>query len=179
VSASVAPGTFAKVLAQQKGLKFDAWAHHPYPTSPNLPPMQKVRYPNVTLSTLPKFEADLKKFFHRSVPIWITEYGHETKPAEPHGVTLAQQATYAKQALTIAKNDPNVQMFIWFVVRDSAGNPWQSGLVCRKRLAETGLRRVRGGRPPDRRDHVDDETWRSRPRHDVHAVPRSLCRPGI
>ena len=30
---------------------------------------------------------DLKKWFHRSVPIWITEYGHETKPAEPHGVT--------------------------------------------------------------------------------------------
>ena len=129
VSDSVAPGTFAKLLAQQKGLKFDAWAHHPYPTSPNLPPLQKVRYPNVTLSTLPKFEADLKTFFHRSVPIWITEYGHETKPGEPHGVTPAQQAAYAKQALTVAKNDPNVQMFIWFVFRDSAGNPWQSGLI--------------------------------------------------
>jgi hypothetical protein len=127
-SASIAPGTFAKLLARQKGLKFDAWAHHPYPTSPNLPPLQKVRYPNVTLSTLPKFEADLKKFFHRSVPVWITEYGHETKPAERHGVSLATQAKYAKQALTIAKNDPNVQMFIWFVFRDSAGNPWQSGL---------------------------------------------------
>jgi hypothetical protein len=62
------------------------------------------------------------------VPIWITEYGHETKPAEPHGVSLATQSVYAKQALTIAKNDPNVQMFIWFVFRDSAGNPWQSGL---------------------------------------------------
>ena len=128
VSGAVAPGTFARLLAQQKGLKFDAWAHHPYPTSPNLPPLQKVRYPNVTLSTLPKFESDLKKFFHRSVPIWITEYSHETKPAEPHGVTFATQAQYAKQALTIAKNDPNVQMFIWFVYRDSAGNPWQSGL---------------------------------------------------
>jgi len=46
-SASIAPGTFARLLAQQKGLKFDAWAHHPYPTSPNLPPLQKVRYPNV------------------------------------------------------------------------------------------------------------------------------------
>ena len=53
VSASVAPGTFARLLGQVKGLKFDAWAHHPYPTSPNLPPLQKVRYPNVTLSTLP------------------------------------------------------------------------------------------------------------------------------
>jgi Glycosyl hydrolase catalytic core len=128
ISASIAPGTFARLLAQHKGLKFDAWAHHPYPTAANLPPLQKVRYPNVTLSTLPKFEADLKTFFHRSVPIWITEYGHETKPAEPHGVTLAKQSAYAKQALTVAKNDPNVQMFIWFVFRDSVGNPWQSGL---------------------------------------------------
>jgi hypothetical protein len=128
VSASIAPGTFAKLLAQQKGLKFDAWAHHPYPTAPSEPPLQKVRYPNVSLSTLPKFEADLKKDFHRAVPIWITEYGHETKPGEPHGVTPAKQAAYAKQALTFAKNDPNVQMFIWFVFRDSAGNPWQSGL---------------------------------------------------
>ena len=49
VSGSVAPGTFAKLLGKVSGLKFDAWAHHPYPTSPNLPPLQKVRYPNVTL----------------------------------------------------------------------------------------------------------------------------------
>jgi hypothetical protein len=128
-SASIAPGTFARLLSQTKGLKFDAWAHHPYPTAANLPPLQKVRYPNVTLSTLPTFEAELKKDFHRAVPIWITEYGHETKPAEPHGVTYAKQAAYAKQALMVAKSDPNVQMFIWFVFRDSAGNPWQSGLV--------------------------------------------------
>jgi hypothetical protein len=128
VSASVAPGTFAKLVAHTPGLKFDAWAHHPYPTSPNLAPTQKVRYPNVTLSTLPQFEADLKKFFHRNVPVWITEYGHETKPPDPHGVSYATQSKYAVQALNIAKKDPNVQMFIWFVFHDSAGNPWQSGL---------------------------------------------------
>jgi hypothetical protein len=127
-SATIAPGTFAKLLAKVPGLKFDAWAHHPYPTEPNLPPTQRVRYPNVTFSTLPQFEADLKRFYHRTVPVWITEYGHETKPGEPHGVTPAKQAAYAKQALTIAKNDPNVQMFIWFVFHDSSGNPWQSGL---------------------------------------------------
>ncbi|MCW2963273.1 MAG: hypothetical protein JWO17_525, partial [Actinomycetia bacterium] len=128
VSGSVAPGTFAKYLAKVPGLKFDAWAHHPYPTSPNLPPTQKVRYPNVTLSTLPTFEKDLKTFFHRSVPVWVTEYGHETKPPDPHGVSYATQAKYAAQALNMAKNDPNVQMFIWFVFHDSTGNPWQSGL---------------------------------------------------
>jgi hypothetical protein len=127
-SASIAPGTFAKLLAKVPGLKFDAWAHHPYPTSPNLPPTQKVRYPNVTLLTLPPFEKDLKTFFHRSVPVWITEYGHETKPPDPHGVSYATQSKYAAQALNIAKNDPNVQMFIWFVFHDTSGNPWQSGL---------------------------------------------------
>ena len=128
VSASLAPGTFAKYLAKVPGLKFDAWAHHPYPTSPNLPPTQKVRYPNVVLLTLPKFEKDLKTFFHRSVPVWITEYGHETKPPDPHGVSYSTQSRYAVQALNIAKNDPNVQMFIWFVFHDTTGNPWQSGL---------------------------------------------------
>ena len=128
-SQTVSPGTFARLLSAQKGLRFDAWAHHPYPTSPSAKPLEQVRYPNVTLSTLPKFEADLKRWFHRTVPIWITEYGHETKPGEPHGVSTSTQAAYAKQALGIARKDQNVQMFIWFTFRDSTGNPWQSGLL--------------------------------------------------
>jgi hypothetical protein len=128
-SQTVSPGTFARLLAQQKGIRFDAWAHHPYPTSPSAKPLEKVRYPNVTLSTMPKFEKDLHKWYHRLVPIWITEYGHETKPGERKGVSLATQAAYAKQALGVARKDPNVQMFVWFTFRDSSGNPWQSGLL--------------------------------------------------
>ena len=158
------------------GLKFDAWAHHPYPTSPNLPPLQKVRYPNVTLSTLPLFEKQLKTSFHRTVPIWITEYGHETKPGEPKGVTTAKQSAYAKQALTIAKNDPNVQMFVWFVFRDSTGNPWQSGLEVASGAhkpaynAFSALARLTDGQTL---------TWRpgKAPRdHGLRAVPRLLRR---
>jgi len=127
-SQTVSPGTFARLLAQQKGLKFAAWAQHPYPTSPSAKPLEQVRYPNVTLSQLPRFEAQLRATFHRVVPIWITEYGHETKPAEPHGVTYAQQAAYVRQALLYARSQPFVQMFIWFTFRDSPGNPWKSGL---------------------------------------------------
>jgi Family of unknown function (DUF5722)/Cellulase (glycosyl hydrolase family 5) len=125
---SVAPGTFAKLIARERGLKFAAWAHHPYPTSLSAKPLEKVRYPNVSLSQLPTFQKQLNATFHRSVPIWITEYGHETKPAEPHGVTYAKQAAYAKQALQYARADKQVRMFIWFTFRDSATNPWQSGL---------------------------------------------------
>ena len=32
------------------------------------------------------------------------------------------------QAIAFAKKDPRIPMFIWFVFRDSAGSPWQSGV---------------------------------------------------
>ena len=127
---STTPGTFAKLVAQaNKKLKFDAWAQHPYPVPVNQGPAQKVRYPNVAFSTMKQFEKDLDKWFGRkNIPIWITEYGNETKPGEPKGVTEAQQAAYVTQAIAFAKKDPRIPMFIWFVFRDSASSPWQSGV---------------------------------------------------
>ena len=126
------PGKFAQLLSQQRPvLRFDAWSHHPYSTAPNLPPTQRVRWPNVTLTQLPKFEESLELWFHKVVPIWITEYGYETKPGEPKGVTLSQQAAYARTAMNIAANDPRVSMFIWFIVRDDPTSAWQSGLLNR------------------------------------------------
>jgi hypothetical protein len=126
---SVAPGTFARLLAQTKGLRFDAYATHPYATRPNLPPSQKVRFPNVTLTQLPHFEDMLDVWFKRkNIPIWITEYGYETKPGEPAGVTNSQQAKYLSQVMRKLKADPRVQMFIWFIFKDSKQSLWQSGL---------------------------------------------------
>ena len=51
------PGRFAELVAKANPrLKFDAWSHHPYPFSPNSPPSQVVRWPNVTLASLPRFD---------------------------------------------------------------------------------------------------------------------------
>ncbi len=129
-SDAVAPGTFAQMVAKaNKKLKFDAWAHHPYPVPVNQKPTQKVKWPNVALTSLPQFETSLDSWFGRkNIPIWISEYGNETKPGEPKGVTEAQQAAYIPQAIAIAKKDVRVPMFIWFVLRDSEGSPWQSGI---------------------------------------------------
>ncbi len=129
-SDSVRPGTFAQLVAKaNKKLKFDAWAHHPYPVPVNQKPTQKVLWPNVALTSLPQFETSIDTWFGRkNIPVWITEYGNETKPGEPKGVTEAQQASYLPQAIDIAKKDKRVPMFIWFVLRDSAGSPWQSGI---------------------------------------------------
>ena len=131
VQETESPGHFAKLLSEQRPmLKFDAWSHHPYPTTLRQRPNARVRWPNVTLSHLPKFEEELSHWFKRdSVPIWITEYGYQTKPANQAGVTSGQQAAYMRRALSIAAGDPNVQMFIWFILRDDPTSQWKSGIV--------------------------------------------------
>ena len=129
---TVAPATFMKGVASQAKklrLKFDAWAHHPYPFPVAQKPTQRVRYPNVTLRNMPQFEQDLDKAFGRKkIPVWITEYGNETRPGEPHGVSEAQQSKYLPQAMAMARKDPRVDMFVWFVMQDSTGSLWQSGI---------------------------------------------------
>ena len=146
----VSPGKFAELVAKaNRKLKFDAWAQHPYPFPVSQKPTQKVRWPNVTLSSLPQFETSLDKWFGRkNIPIWITEYGHETKPGEPKGVTDAKQAQYAPQAIAIAKQDPRVQLFVWFVMRDSSGSLWQSGLYRTSGAAKPAQRKFAAATKP-------------------------------
>jgi len=124
------PGKFAELLGKLRPrVKFDAWAHHPYPTSPSMKPTQKMRWPNVSLASLPVFEKSLDKWFkRRNTPVWITEYGHETKP-DKRGISPALQRTYLSKALSMARKDARVQMFVWFILGDRPTSPWQSGLV--------------------------------------------------
>ena len=51
--------------------------------------------------------------------IWITEYGYQTNPPDRiFGVSLANQAKYLTQAYGIAKRNPRIDMFLWFLLRD-------------------------------------------------------------
>ena len=125
------PGRFFQLLAKAAPhLKFDAVAHHPYPTDPKQRPDQVVRWPNVALTMIPRLERSLNTWFkRRSTPIWITEYGHMTKPEYPTGVDYQTQSAYLARAIKIAGSYPYVSMFIWFVLHDDAGDPWKSGLI--------------------------------------------------
>jgi Cellulase (glycosyl hydrolase family 5) len=128
---SHSPVRFARLLAQaQPRVKFDAWAQHPYPPRPGLAPGASVRWPRVGLSDLERFGHALDAWFKRQgVPIWITEYGLETRPADPHGIPEALQARYGPDALRMASALPRVRMFVWFVFHDRRETPWQSGLI--------------------------------------------------
>jgi Cellulase (glycosyl hydrolase family 5) len=143
-SGTHSPGRFAQlVAAANPRLKFDAWAQHPYPVPARMKPLQKVKWPNVTLASFPRFEKSLDTWFkRRNVRLWITEYGHEVRQdGEPNGITRAQQAAYAAQALAVARKDARTDMFIWFVFRDHPTSLWQSGLRTTSGVAKPSLSR--------------------------------------
>jgi hypothetical protein len=152
------PGRFLEELARANPrLPFDAWAHHPYPFRPNLKPSQKVLWPNVTLGSLPELEKHLAQLFRRkSVPIWITEYGHETRPQDALGVPYSTQSAFLRQALAIARTYSYVSMFIWFVYQDDPGQPWDSGLYTQAGLEKgsSPSRFTTAARPLDARNTV-------------------------
>jgi hypothetical protein len=129
---TLAPQTFARLLARLRPkVRFDAWAQHPY-SNLGSGPTQRMRYPNANLPLLPSFEDHLNEWFGRtSTPIWVTEYGFQTKPEEPAGVTPAQQAAYLRTAIAMVKRMPYVQMFVWFIMRDDPSSTWQSGVLYR------------------------------------------------
>jgi hypothetical protein len=154
-SDTIRPGTFARLLAQANPkLKFDAYSHHPYPVPPNQKPSQRVLWPNVALSSLPRFERSLDVWFRRkNIPLWITEFGYETRPGEPTGVTWGQQASYLRQVMTTLRRDPRVGMFVWFIWQDSRSSLWQSGMIALSGVTKPALAvYTRSARPLDARN---------------------------
>jgi polysaccharide biosynthesis protein PslG len=126
---SHSPARFARLLSEEPDMRFDAWAQHPYPARPMVPPTADVRWPRVGLANLERFGEWLDEHFAREdVPLWITEYGHETEP-DPHGISPELQAGYLEEAVALAAQSPRVRVFVWFILRDTLGEPWASGVL--------------------------------------------------
>jgi Cellulase (glycosyl hydrolase family 5) len=130
VQDSHSPARFARLVSEERPApSFDAWAQHPYPPRSGSAPAKTVRWPRVALGNLELLGDALDEWFGRErTPLWVTEYGHETLP-DPLGVPLETQARFAEEALALAASNPRIRLFLWFVLRDRAGEPWQSGLV--------------------------------------------------
>jgi hypothetical protein len=130
VQASHSPGRFAEALAAiRPRLQFDAWAHHPYPPGFRGSPTTSLRWPNVALGDLARFERRLRKLFHRPVPLWLTEFAYQTAPERRGALSYGQQAQYLSRAFLASAAVPDVQMFVWYVFRDTRGQRWQSGVL--------------------------------------------------
>jgi hypothetical protein len=128
---STSPIGFVRA-AKAAGLRdFDAYAHHPYAGDPRFRPSARPKNPRaITLANIDKLIDEVTILWGEK-PIWITEYGYETSPPDRvFGVSWERQARYMREAHTIARRNPRIDMLLWFLVRDEArATGWQSGLV--------------------------------------------------
>jgi hypothetical protein len=128
---SISPLAFLR-WAKRDGLRsFDAWADHPYYGNPSeTPATSSVSGNAIELGNIDKLIA-LVTDLYGDKPIWITEYGYETNPPDTFfGVSWSKQAAYLRQAYEIARANPRIDLFTWFLLKDSTSpNGWQSGLI--------------------------------------------------
>ena len=137
--ASVSPLAFLRA-AKRAGMKrFDAYAHHPYYSNRSQTPTTKPKAKTaVELGNINVLIKELTRLYGKK-RVWLTEYGYQTSPPDRlFGVSYAKQASYLKQAYTIARKNPRIDMMLWFLLKDQrALGGWQSGLMT-----------VRGARKP-------------------------------
>jgi hypothetical protein len=147
---STAPIAFLRA-ARAAGLRrFDAWAHHPYYSFPREKPTTRLSDPHgVGFADLDRLIGVLTQLYG-SKPLWITEYGYQTNPPDAfYGVSWKEQAAYLREAYTIARANPRVDLLTWFLLKDSPSlQQWQSGLMTtsgRKKPAFAAYEGLRAG----------------------------------
>ena len=115
--------------------RMDAYSHHPYPVTrrerPNGFYGNACRYCRgvLTMTNLPLLLQEVRRDFGAK-RIWLTEYGYQTNPPDPSGVSRAVQAQYLAEAALRARDARFVDVLVNFMVEDEtrlAG--WQSGLL--------------------------------------------------
>ena len=127
---SISPLAFLR-SAKSFGLRtFDAWAHHPYYGNPSDTPATRTPGSAIELGNIDELVSTVTVLYGNK-PIWITEYGYQTDPPDRFfGVSWTNQAAYLKQAYEIARANPRIGLFTWFLLKDSPSpNGWQSGLI--------------------------------------------------
>jgi len=135
---SVSPIPFLRAMRAGGAKGFDAYAHHPYYGSPaetpstKPPPGKRGQPPTaVTLGNIDVLIQEIDRLYGKKMRVWVTEYGYQTNPPDRvFGVTLSKQAKYLTQAVAIARANPRIDVFLWFLLRDEERlSGWQSGLT--------------------------------------------------
>jgi hypothetical protein len=137
---------------QHPGLfRMTGFAHHPYELTfaPDRPPPFRDRW--ITIGNIGDLNRLLRRIFarygqpipgnKRYVPLYLTEFGYQTKPPDPLGVSFARQSAYLNQSEYMTWRNPVVRTLAQFLLVDDSPIPgiptsraaawarFQSGLV--------------------------------------------------
>jgi hypothetical protein len=109
--------------------RLDAYAHNPYPVFPRSTPYTGgCSCKLITMADLERLLAQVGRAFPRA-RVWLSEYGYQTNPPDPYGVSYALQARYIGEAARRVFVAPKVDMLIQYLFQDEPGlGRWQSGL---------------------------------------------------
>ncbi|HZB23446.1 MAG TPA: DUF5722 domain-containing protein [Gaiellaceae bacterium] len=129
---TVSPIVFMRALKKAGLRRFDAYAHHPYYGNRTETPTTRPASTAITLANIDVLAQELSRLWGPK-RIWITEYGYQTNPPDRiFGVSFTRQAAYLRQAFTLARRHPRIDMMLWFLLRDEPNlGGWQSGLITR------------------------------------------------
>lgn len=124
-------------VSQHPGLfQATGWSHHPYELS-FAPDRKPASRDFVTIANLSSLSGTLRRIRQRyaqpvprgGVPLYLTEFGYQTDPPDPTGVSLDEQAAYLNQAEYIAYRNTAVRTLAQFLlVDDTPVEHFQSGL---------------------------------------------------
>jgi polysaccharide biosynthesis protein PslG len=133
-SSGLSPVTFMRGMRRARA-RLDAYSHHPYPVTAGETPSKFARgvcrfcTGVLSLAHLEQLIGEVKRDFGPK-RIWLTEYGYETNPPDPNGVSWGLQSQYLAEAAMRAAAAPYVDLLIQFMVQDEVRpNGWQSGLI--------------------------------------------------
>jgi hypothetical protein len=129
-SGGVPPGDWIAGMARAHA-KLDAYAHHPYPNRPQAETPSGPSCSSCASITMADLDRLIRVVHERLGPkrIWLTEFGYQTNPPDKYlGVPPLTQANYVAAAIRRVFVADDVDMLIFFLVRDDADEDgWQSG----------------------------------------------------
>jgi hypothetical protein len=130
--------SFGFVAAHPGLFAASGWAHHPYELTlaPDKPPVHPEAW--VTMGNLRELSGLLRRIHARynqpspkPVGLYLTQFGYQTRPAEPGGVGPAQQAEYLNHAEYMAWRNRAVRTLAQYLLVDAkppVATTFQSGL---------------------------------------------------
>jgi hypothetical protein len=138
----VAPVPFVRSFFRGKTLKVSGWAHHPYTTKAG-PFFKPSSRDDVTIGVLSRLTHFLDHYaskgrIRRNMPIYLTEFGIQSKPDPFIGVSYQQQAEYRSISEWMAYRNPRVAAFSQYLMRDD--DPRPGSKYARYSGFESGLR---------------------------------------
>ncbi|HXR13284.1 MAG TPA: hypothetical protein VN740_01410 [Solirubrobacteraceae bacterium] len=126
-------------------LPADGYAQHPYDNAKG--PFGDPPKDDVTINTIGRLVTALDRAasagaIRHGLPVYVTEFGVQTKPNPYVGVTLAQQAEFGAIAEHIAWSNPRIASFSQYLLRDD--HPVNGHVVG----SQSGLENYRGRQKP-------------------------------